>query len=143
VGNVGNLFPTNYFKPYIGNSVLMGIFDILYTFVGMWECGSIKKYIKNLYIFCKILFEENFPHFHNHISVKNIQTSLSVTTDSKNKYHFTLSCSVVFFTVVFTNNYIQIRIGILVCRSGKLYSRFKIPMHGNPYVIRLRDVITY
>lgn len=39
----------------------MGISDVLYTFVGMWECGSIKSISKNIYVFSKILFEKN-PH---------------------------------------------------------------------------------
>lgn len=42
----GSPFPTNFIKAYIRNSVLMRVFDVLYLFVGMWECGSIKKYFK-------------------------------------------------------------------------------------------------
>lgn len=44
VGNVGNLFPTNYLILYSKNGVMMRVSDVLYTFVGMWEYGSIKKY---------------------------------------------------------------------------------------------------
>ena len=53
VGNVGNPFPTNSVNSYIRNSALMGISGILYIFVGMWECGSIKKYFKQIYVFVK------------------------------------------------------------------------------------------
>ena len=53
VGNVGNLFPTNYLILYSKNGVMMGVSDVLYTFVGMWECGSIKKYFKQIYVFVK------------------------------------------------------------------------------------------
>lgn len=46
VGNVGNLFPTNFLKNYIKNGVIMRISDIFYIFVAMWLYGSIKKYFK-------------------------------------------------------------------------------------------------
>lgn len=39
----GSPFPTNYFKPYIENSVLMRVFNILYIFVGMWVMWEYKK----------------------------------------------------------------------------------------------------
>ena len=44
--NVGNPFSTYFLKIYIGNGVIMHIPDILYIFVAMWLCGSIKKYFK-------------------------------------------------------------------------------------------------
>ena len=53
VGNVGSLFPTNYLILYSKNGVMMRVSDVLYTFVGMWECGSIKKYFKQIYVFVK------------------------------------------------------------------------------------------
>ncbi len=37
VGNVGNPFPTNYLILYIQNGVMMGVSDVLDTFVGVWE----------------------------------------------------------------------------------------------------------
>ena len=62
VGNVGNPFPTNSVNSYIRNSALMGISGILYIFVGMWECGSIKKYFKQIYVFVKT-FCKKIPTF--------------------------------------------------------------------------------
>ena len=67
VADVGSPFPTNYLKPYIENGVMMRVSDVLYTFVGMWECGSIKKYFKKIYIFVKSFCKKipTFPHpFH-------------------------------------------------------------------------------
>ncbi len=92
VGNVGNLFPTNYLILYSKNGVMMRVSDVLYTFVGMWECGSIKKYFKRIYVFVKTFCKKipTFPH-----------PSFTVITYSKNQNYFTHSRSVVFFTVVF------------------------------------------
>ena len=56
VGNVGNPFPTNYLILYIRNGVMMGVSDVSYTFVGMWECGNVgmweykKVFLTYLYV---------------------------------------------------------------------------------------------
>jgi len=51
-GNVGDGFATNCLKLYTGNGVIMHISDILYIFVEMWQCGIIKKYLKNMKYIC-------------------------------------------------------------------------------------------
>ncbi len=51
-GNVGKLFPTNYLILYSKSDVMMGVSDVLDTFVGMWEY---KKVLKKIYI-CKNFF---------------------------------------------------------------------------------------
>ena len=47
----------------------MHISDILYIFVGMWICGSIKKYFKKSLYNIKNFFVKNFPHFHTLLAV--------------------------------------------------------------------------
>ena len=56
-GNVANGFATNYLKSYTEKGATMRISDIFYIFMEMWQCGIIKKYLKNYeYIFTKKLF---------------------------------------------------------------------------------------
>ena len=51
---------------------MMSISDVLFIFVEMWECGSIKKYFKNIYVFIEKVFEKNSPRFHIPLSVRKI-----------------------------------------------------------------------
>ena len=143
VGNVGSLFPTNYLILYSKNGVMMRVSDVLYTFVGMWECGSIKKYFKQIYVFVKTYCKKSPTFPHPSLTVNNLEKSnipLTVITYTENQNHFTHSRSVVFFLQFFRQQ-LQTWIGISDCKSGKCYYLSKMPMHRKPYVIRLRNVI--
>ena len=64
----GNPFPTNFIKAYIKNSVLMRVFDISCTFVGMWVMWEYKKVFEKIFMY----FLKKYLKKISHISTSSL-----------------------------------------------------------------------